>query len=53
LTASFALDEDDITKLSATYDLGGGTSLFAVMRSGTDGANADKDFQAVGLNFNF
>jgi len=53
LTASFALDEDDITKLSATYDLGGGTSLFAVMRSGKEGGVTDKDFQAVGLNFNF
>jgi outer membrane protein OmpU len=53
LTASFALDEDDITKLSGTYDLGGGTSLFAVMRSGKEGGVTDKDFQAVGLNFTF
>ena len=27
LTASFAVDEDDVTKLSASYDLGGGAKL--------------------------
>ena len=32
LTASFAVDEDDVTKLSASYDLGGGANLFAVMK---------------------
>ena len=53
LTASYALDEDDISELKASYDLGGGTSLFAVMQNGETAAGADKDFQAIGLNFTF
>jgi len=52
LTASFAVDEDDITKLSASYDLGGGANLFAVMKSGTAN-NGETDFQAIGINFAF
>jgi len=53
LTASYGTDEDSVSTISASYDLGGGANLFAAMRSGTDGANADKDFQAVGINFAF
>ena len=53
LTASYALDEDDISTLKAGYDLGGGTSLFAVMKNGETAAGANKDFQAIGLNFTF
>jgi outer membrane protein OmpU len=53
LTASYGTDEDSVSKISASYDLGGGANLFAAVRSGTDGANADKDFQAVGINFAF
>ena len=53
LTASFATDEDSVSKLSASYDLGGGVNAFLVNRSGTDGAGKNKDFQAVGINFKF
>ena len=53
LTASVAADEDSVAKVSATYDLGGGVNAFFVNRNGTDGANANKDFQAVGINFAF
>ena len=58
LTASYALDEDDISTVKASYDLGGGTSLFAVMKNGevpASGSTAavNKDFQAIGLNFTF
>jgi outer membrane protein OmpU len=53
LTASYGTDEDSVSKISASYDLGGGANLFAVMRSGTNGANEDQDFQAVGINFAF
>ena len=31
----------------------GGVNAFFVNRSGTDGAGAKKDFQAVGINFTF
>ena len=53
LTASFALDETDVTKLSASYDLGGAANLFSVTRSGEDSPAASKtaatnqDFQAI------
>ena len=53
LTASIATDEDSVSKISATYDLGGGVNAFFVNRNGTDGAGANKDFQAVGMNFTF
>lgn len=53
LTASVATDEDSVSKLSASYDLGGGVNAFLVNRSGTDGAGKNKDFQAVGINFKF
>ena len=57
LTASYGTDEDSVSKISASYDLGGGANLFAVMRAGTetkrDNTTADKDFTAVGINFAF
>ena len=53
ITASLATDEDSVSKISASYDLGGGANAFLVNRSGTDGAGANKDFMAVGLNFAF
>jgi hypothetical protein len=53
LTASVATDEDSVSKISATYDLGGGVNAFFVNRNGTDGASVNKDFQAVGINFAF
>jgi hypothetical protein len=53
LTASIATDEDSVSKLSASYDLGGGVNAFFVNCSGTDGDGAKKDFQAVGINFAF
>jgi len=58
LTASYATDEDSVSTISASYDLGGGANLFAAIRSGednggTNGAARDRDFQAVGINFAF
>ena len=53
LTASIATDEDSVSKLSASYDLGGGVNAFFVNRSGKDSADAKKDFQAMGINFKF
>ena len=53
LTASVGTDEDSVTKLSASYDLGGGVNAFFVNRAGTDGAGANKDFSAFGINFAF
>ena len=58
LTASYGTDEDSVSTISASYDLGGGANLFAAIRSGTDngganGAQRDRDFQAVGINFAF
>ena len=53
LTASVATDEDSVSKISASYDLGGGVNAFIVNRSGTDGTGADKAFNAIGLNFAF
>jgi outer membrane protein OmpU len=50
LTASYSLDEDDVSKLVAEYDLGGGATAFASMKNG---ATAAADFQAIGINFKF
>ena len=52
LTASVATDEDSVSKISASYDLGGGVNAFFVNRSGSVGAT-NKDFNAVGINFAF
>jgi outer membrane protein OmpU len=53
ITASLATDEDSVSKISASYDLGGGANAFLVNRSGTNGAGDPQDFMAVGLNFAF
>ena len=56
LTASYGTDEDSVSTISASYDLGGGANLFAAIRSGTDAGHAtqtNRDFQAVGINFAF
>jgi outer membrane protein OmpU len=53
LTASYGTDENSVSKISASYDLGGGANLFAVVRSGEDGDGDDQGFQAVGINFAF
>jgi outer membrane protein OmpU len=52
LTASYALDESDVGELSASYDLGGGASAFAVMKAGAAN-DGTEDFSAVGINFAF
>jgi outer membrane protein OmpU len=52
LSASVATDEDSVSKISASYDLGGGVNAFFVNRSGTAGTT-NKDFNAVGINFAF
>ena len=52
ITASVATDEDSVSKISASYDLGGGANVFFANRSG-EVAGADKGFTAVGVNFAF
>jgi len=52
LTASYSLDEDDVSKLVASYDLGGGATAFASMKQGAAN-DGTEDFQAVGINFAF
>ena len=47
LTASFPTNEEDVTKMIATYDLGGATAFFS--NKSADGA----DYQAMGINFSF
>ena len=47
LTASFSTNEEDVTKMIATYDLGGATAFFS--NKSADGA----DYQAMGINFSF
>ena len=47
LTASFPTNEEDVTKMIATYDLGGATAFFS--NKSADGA----DYQAIGINFSF
>ena len=44
LTASIATDEDSVSKLSASYDLGVGVNAFFLNRTGTGGLGAKKDF---------
>jgi hypothetical protein len=53
MSASVATDEDSVTEIEASYDLGGGANVFFANRAGTDGAGANKDFSAVGINFAF
>ena len=52
ITASVATDEDSVSKISASYDLGGGANVFFANRSG-EVAGADKGFSAIGVNFAF
>ena len=47
LSAKYSIDEADVTKLTATYDLGGASVFFANQTATGD------DFQAVGINFSF
>ena len=47
LTASFSTNDEDVTKMIATYDLGGATAFFS--NKSADGA----DYQAMGINFSF
>ena len=47
LSAKYSIDEADVTKLTATYDLGGASVFFANQTATND------DFQAVGINFSF
>jgi outer membrane protein OmpU len=47
LSAKYSIDEADVTKLTATYDLGGASVFFANQTATGD------DFQAVGINFAF
>jgi outer membrane protein OmpU len=52
ITASVATDEDSVSKISASYDLGGGANVFFANRSG-EVAGKDKGFSAIGVNFAF
>ena len=47
LSAKYSTDEADVTKLTATYDLGGASLFFANQTATND------DFQSVGINFSF
>jgi len=49
LTASYATDENGVSKVIAEYDMGGGATMFASSKS-TKGTN---NFQTVGINFKF
>ena len=53
MSASVATDEDSVTEITASYDLGGGANVFFANRAGTNGAGDNKDFNAVGINFKF
>ena len=50
MTASYAVDEADASTLIGTYDLGGGTTLFAASHDKKGEAN---DMTTVGINFKF
>jgi hypothetical protein len=52
LSASYALDEDDIGKLIVDYDLGGGATAFASMKAGAE-SDGSGDYSAMGINFKF
>jgi len=49
MSASYAVDEADVTKLIMEYDLGGGATAFASNKEGT----ASDDQTAFGINFKF
>jgi len=48
--ASYAVDEADATTMIATYDLGGGATVFVASH---DKANTADDMNTVGINFSF
>ena len=50
LSASYAVDEADATTMIATYDLGGGTTVFVASH---DKANTASDMNTMGINFKF
>jgi hypothetical protein len=50
LSASYAVDEADATTMIATYDLGGGATVFVASH---DKANTVDDMNTVGINFKF
>ena len=52
MSASVATDEDSVTEITASYDLGGGANVFFANRAGTAGG-VNKDFNAIGINFAF
>ncbi len=52
MSASVATDEDSVTEITASYDLGGGADVFFANRAGTSGG-VNKDFNAIGINFKF
>ena len=47
LSASFSTNEENVTKMIATYDLGGATAFFS------NKSETGKDYQAMGINFSF
>lgn len=49
LSASYATDEEGVSKVIAEYDMGGGATLFASSKT-TKGTN---NFQTLGMNFAF
>jgi outer membrane protein OmpU len=49
ISASYATDEEGVSKVIAEYDMGGGATLFASSKT-TKGTN---NFQTLGMNFKF
>jgi hypothetical protein len=49
MSASYATDEEGVSKVIAEYDMGGGATLFASSKT-TKGTN---NFQTLGMNFKF
>ena len=50
MSASYATDEEGVSSLVTTYDLGGGATFFASAKNDKDGKNVQ---QAAGINFKF
>ena len=50
MSASYAVDEESVTSIVASYDLGGGATFFASAKNNADGDNVQ---QAAGINFAF
>jgi len=47
LTASLSTNKEDVTKMIATYDLGGATAFFSTW------SIEDAGYQAMGIKFKF